>query len=169
MSAAPRLSPRAPAVASVEASASVAVSCLEPTVTDAKTLLALGCACRRAAGAFAILASRLAIEVERGEHPDTGAPAEMAQQALDLERAAQQLQAEAQDAELLALLPHRERFADLLRMARAMDRGLVFVPVEPIAADQSERPVDVVVVGQDNAASLRERMGRGLARLKRRA
>lgn len=169
MSAAPRLSPHAPAVASVEAAASVAVSCLEPTVTDAKTLLALGCACRRAAGAFAILASRLAIEVERGEHPDTGAPAEMAQQALDLERAAQHLQAEAQNIELLALLRHRDRFADLVRMADAMDRGLVFVPVEPVAVDRSERPVDVVVVGQDNAASLRERVGRGLARLRRRA
>ncbi|UIN33996.1 hypothetical protein [Methylobacterium oryzae] len=138
-------------------------------MTDAKNLLALGCACRRAAGAFAILASSLANEVERGEQPDTGAPAEMAQQALDLERAAQHLQAQAQDSELLALLPHRERFADLLRMAQAMDRGLVFVPVEPVAADQSERPVDVVVVGQDNTASLRERMGRGLARLRRRA
>lgn len=168
MSAAPRLSPRAPAVASVEAAASVAVSCLEPTVTDAKTLLALGCACRRAAGAFAILASRLAIEVERGEHPDTGAPAEMAQQALDLERAAQHLQAEAQDAELLALLRHRDRFADLVRMAAAMDRGISFVPVEPVAA-RSSSPADVVVVGQDNTASLRERVGRGLARLRRRA
>lgn len=168
MSAAPRLSPRAPAVASVEASASVAVSCLEPTVTDAKTLLALGCACRRAAGAFAILASRLAIEVESGEQPDTGASAEMAQQALDLERAAQHLQAEAQDAELLALLRHRDRFVDLVRMAQAMDRGLSFVSVEPVAA-RSSSPADVVVVGQDNAASLRERVSRGMARLKRRA
>ncbi|GEM95886.1 hypothetical protein MRA01_04260 [Methylobacterium radiotolerans] len=167
--AAPRLSPRAPAVASVEAPASVAVSCLEPTVTDAKNLLALSCTCRRAAAAFAILASRLAIEVERGEHPDTGAPAEMAQQALDLERAAQHLQAEAQDAELLALLPHRDRFADLVRMADAMDRGVSFVPVEPVAAARSPSPAEVVVVGQDNTASLRERMGRGLARLRRRA
>ncbi|WP_159392815.1 hypothetical protein [Methylobacterium sp. C1] len=137
-------------------------------MTDAKNLLALGCACRRAAGAFAILASRLAIEVERGEHPDTGAPAEMAQQALDLERAAQHLQAEAQDAELLALLPHRDRFADLVRIAQAMDRGISFVPVEPVAA-RSASPADVVVVGQDNAASLRERVSRGMARLKRRA
>jgi len=163
------LSPRAPAVASVEAAASVAVSCLEPTVIDAKRLLALGCTCRRAACALAIHASRLAVEVERGEQPDTGAAAEMAQSALDLEHAAQHLQAEAQDAELLALLPHRARFADLLRMAQAMDRGLVFVPVEPVTADRSERPVDVVVVGQDNAASLRERAGRGLSRLLRRA
>ncbi|MDP4005101.1 hypothetical protein [Methylobacterium sp. NEAU K] len=169
MSAAPRLSPRAHAAASVEAMASVAVSCLEPTVTDAKNLLALGCSCRRAAAAFAILAARLAVEVERGEHPDTGAAAETAQQALDLEYAAQHLQAEAQDAELMAILRHRSRFADLIRMAEAMDRGLSFVPVEAVAADRLPNPAVVVVVGQDNAASLRERVGRGLARLKRRA
>lgn len=169
MSAAPRLSPRDPAVASVEASASVAVSCLEPTVTDAKRLMSLGCACRRAAGTFAIHASRLAAEIVRGERLDSSEPEESAQRALELEAAAQVLQDQSQDTELLALLPHRGRFADLLRMAQAMDRGLVFVPVEPVAVDRSTRPADVVVVGQDNAASLRERVGRGLARLKRRA
>lgn len=166
---APHLSPRATAVASVEAAASVAVSCLEPTVIDAKRLMFLGCACRRAAGTFAIHASRLAAEIVRGERIDSSEPEESAQRALELEASAQVLQDLSQDAELLALLPHRPRFADLLRMAQAMDRGLVFVPVEPLAAERSERPVDVVVVGQDNAASLRERANRGLSRLLSRA
>ncbi|MEG9528545.1 MAG: hypothetical protein MIL41_22705 [Hyphomicrobiales bacterium] len=169
MSAALNLSPCAPAVASVGASASVAVSCLESTMTDAKHLLALGCACRRAAGAFAIHAARLAVEVERGEHPDTGAAAEMAQRALDLEHAAQHLQAQAQDADWLTLQHHRDRFPLLLRMLAEMDRGVTFVPV---AADALPAPRSVVVVGQDNAAArsnLAQRVGRGLARLKQRA
>lgn len=167
MSAASRLSPRSAAAASVEATASVAVSSPEPTVTDAKHLLALGCTCRRAAGAFAIEAARLAVEVERREYPDTGTAAQMAQSALDLEHAAQHLQAEAQDTKLLALLHHRDRFPLLLRMLREMDRGVTFVPVEPVAAGRAPLPADVVVVGQDDAPSLRERVSRGLARLKR--
>lgn len=166
---APHPSPRVSAVASVEAAASVAVSCLEPTVIDAKRLMFLGCACRRAAAAFAIHASRLAAEIVRGERIDSSEPEESAHRALELEASAQVLQDLSQDAELLALLPHRARFADLLRIAQAMDRGLVFVPVEPVAVDRSERPTDVVVVSQDNAASLRERVGRGLARLRKRA
>lgn len=167
--AAPLASPRNPAVHARQGLGPVAVSCLEPIVTDAKNLLALGCACRRAAAAFAVEACRMSVEVERGEQPDTGAAAEMAQYAFDLERAAQHLQAEAQDTKLLALLHHRDRFPLLLRMLREMDRGVTFVPVEAVAVGRSERPVDVVVVGQDNATTLRERVGRGLARLKRRA
>lgn len=166
---APLASPRNPAVHARQGLGPVAVSGLEPIVIDAKNLLALGCACRRAAAAFAVEACRLSVEVERGEQPDTGAAAETAQHALDLEHAAQHLQAQAQDAELLALLRHRSRFADLARMAEAMDRGVTFVPVEAVAVGRSERPVDVVVVGQDNATTLRERVGRGLARLKRQA
>ncbi|MGH1574336.1 hypothetical protein ACRAWG_31405 [Methylobacterium sp. P31] len=157
------------AVASVEAAASVAVSSPEPTMTDAKHLRALGCTCRRAVGAFAVEAARLAIEVERGEQPETGAAAQMAQGALDLEHAAQHLQAEAQDADWIALQRHRERFPLILRMFAEMDRGVTFVPVEPVSADVLSAPRAVVVVGQDNAPSLRERVSRGLARLKGRA
>lgn len=170
MSAAPHLLPRsALSASSVGAAASVAVSSPESTVTDAKHLLALGCTCRRAAGAFAIEAARLAVEVERGEQPDTGAAAQMAQSALDLEHAAQHLQADAQDAQLLALLVHRERFPLLLRMVGEMDRGVTFVPAEPVSVGPMPLPRDVVVVGQDDAATPRGRVGRVLARLKRSA
>ncbi|MDH2313367.1 hypothetical protein [Methylobacterium brachiatum] len=163
-------SPRDPAVASVEAAASVAVSCLEPIViADAHRLMHLGCACRRAAATFAIEASRLASEIVRGDRADCPAPEETAQRAFDLEASAQTLQGLSQDAELLALLRHRARFADLVRIAEAMDRGLTFVPVEPVTADRLAAPAAVVVFSQDNAASLRGRVGRGLARLKRRA
>jgi hypothetical protein len=53
------LSSRAIAVASVEAAASVAVSSVEPTVIDARSLLTLGSACRRAAMAFAVQSAAL--------------------------------------------------------------------------------------------------------------
>lgn len=163
-------SPRDPAVASVEAEASVAVSCPEPIViADAHRLMHLGCACRRAAATFAIEASRLASEIVRGDRPDCPAPEETAQRAFDLEASAQILQGLSQDAELLALLRHRARFADLARMAEAMDAGLTFVPVAPVTAERIPAPEAVVVVSKDNATSLRERVGRGLSRLKRMA
>lgn len=168
---APLASPRIPAVHARQGLGPVAVSCLEPIViADAYRLMSLGCACRRAAATFAIEASRLASEIVRGDRPDGPAPEETAQRAFDLEASAQVLQGLSQDAELLALAPHRARFPDLLRIAEAMDRGVTFVPVEAVAVGRSERPVDVVVVGQDNATTLRERVGRELlSRLKRQA
>ncbi|MET3483151.1 hypothetical protein [Methylobacterium sp. 1973] len=68
-----------------------------------------------------------------------------------------------------AFVARCERIPGLIAMVEAMERGTLFVPVEPVSAGRSPLPADVVVVGQDNAASLRERVGRGLARLKRRA
>lgn len=172
MSAALNLSPRASTVASIRAAASVAVSCMKATVTDAKHLRALGCACRRAAGAFAIHAARLSVEVERGEHLDTSSAAEMAQHTLNLERAEQHFQAQLQDADWLAPQQHRDRFPCLLRTLPEIGRGVTFVPVEPVAADAMPAPLSDVIVGQDNAAArsnLAKRMGCGLARLKQRA
>ncbi|WP_192707248.1 hypothetical protein [Methylobacterium sp. OAE515] len=129
-------------------------------MTDAKRLMLLGCACRRAAAAFAIHASRLAAEIVRGERLDSSEPDESAHRALELEAAAQVLQDLSQDAELLALLPHRARFTDLARMAEAMGRGAVFVPTYPAEV--------VVAVEQDAAPgsmSLVQRLSRAAHRL----
>ena len=128
----------------------MAVSCLEPTVTDAKNLLALGCACRRAGAALALLFRRLDAEARRGERVDNGEASEVAALGLRAEEAAQVLQDLSQDAALLALLPHRARFADLLAMADAMDGGAIFVATYPssvvVAAEEhtAARPVTIV-------------------------
>ena len=134
---------------------------------DARRLLFLGCCCRRATAAFALLCRRMDAEVRRGERIDMGEMAETASLAGRLEESAEVLQELSRDAALLALLPHRARFGDLVRMAEAMDRGVMFVPATVVTVGSV-----VVVPKHDPAArraSLRQRFGQGLARVKQRA
>lgn len=157
MSAALHLSPRSPsAVHARQGFGLVAVSDPEPIMTlDARLLMHLGCACRRATASFALLYRRMDVEIRRGERVDNGEMAETAAIAGQVEKAAQVLQDLSQDADLLTLLPYRARFAELRGIAEAMERGTVFVPVDPA-------PV-VVAVEQDAAArpvTLVQRLGR---------
>jgi hypothetical protein len=106
VSAAPRLSPRAPAVASVEAAASVAVSlrttAMPQALTAADRLMQLARILRF--GASGLFLEVEQIQRRRPEEAASGRSADIALLALGMHEAAQELDRQAADADLQAYL-----------------------------------------------------------------
>lgn len=122
MSAAPRLSPRAPAVASVEAVSSVAVSfrttAMPQALTAADRLMQLARILRF--GASGLFLEVEQIQRRRPEEAATGRSADIALLALGMHEAAQELDRQAADADLQAYLAHRAAGGDVLLLPLAV-------------------------------------------------
>lgn len=122
MSAAPRLSPRAPAVASVQATVPVAASlrttAMPQALTAADRLMQLARILRF--GASGLFLEVEQIQRRRPAEAATGRGADIALLAPRMHEAAQELDRQAADADLQAYLAHRAAGGDVLLLPLAV-------------------------------------------------